>query len=232
MPAPSFVATGTYLAGASAATAAPAVPPSTAIDQVVLLHLYKENTATVTWPSGFAECTNSPIAVAGGQLHNYHAAWKRLTAADSGTYAISWTGAVWRAAVAISYSGCITSGTPVEVIGFASDATGAATATPAVSGSTLGDDRLLEWSATNWNEGTWTVAAGYTQRTVPTASEIIAGTLAQAVQGSTGSVSGSNSVAASSAAFLIGLIPPPAASSAVRRPVMGASAAASRAGSW
>lgn len=230
MAAPTFDAAGTFLTGASSTTGAIAVPAGAAAGKVALLHLYKENTDTVTWPSGFTECTSSPVVVTGGNAHNQHIAWKRLTGADSGTYSASWTNSAWREAVATLFTGCVAAGTPLEVLGFAVDGT-AQTSTPVVSGTTSGVDRLLVWSGTNWGEGAWTAPAGWTKRSgEPAAATLANASLAQAVAGATGSVSGSCTTAAATSAFLLGLIPPDAV--VVARPVMGASGAAMRAGSW
>lgn len=230
MAAPAFDAVGTYLTGTSATTGAVVVPAGTAAGKVALIHLYIENTDTITWPSGFAACTNSPVVVTGAKSHNHHIAWKRLTGADSGTYAMSWTNSAYREAVATLYSGCATTGTPLEVLGFAADAADATT-TAAVSGTTGGPDRLLVWSGTNWNEGAWTAPATYTKRSGEPASAALAcATLAQTAQGATGSVSGTCSVASASAGFLLGLFPD-AAAGLPRAPVM-PRGASTRASTW
>src|SRR3954465_4447787 len=207
MAAPEFAAVGPFLAGATDTFGNVAVPATTASGKVVLIHLYIEATDTITWASGFTECANSPVVVTGAKAHNHHVAWKRLTAADSGTYALSWTSSVYREAVATLYSGCATPGTPLEVLGFAANATDT-TATAAVSGTTGGPDRLLVWGGTNWNEGAWTAPSGYTKRSgEPTAAACACATLAQTTQGATGSITGTCSVASSSSGFLLGLFP-------------------------
>lgn len=230
MAAPTFDAAGAFLVGAGSTTGAVAVPAGTASGKVALIHLYIENTDTVTWPSGFFECTSSPVVVTGAKAHNHHIAWKRLTAADSGTYAMSWATSAYREAVATLYSGCATTGTPLEVLGAALNAADSTT-TAAVSGTTGGPDRLLVWSGTNWNEGAWTAPATYTKRSGEPASAALAcATLAQTTQGATGSVTGTCSVASSSAGFLLGLFPD-AVAGPRRTPVV-SGAAAMRAGSW
>lgn len=231
MAAPAFDAVGTFLVGAGSTTGAAAVPAGTAAGKVALLHLYIENTDTITWPSGFTECASSPVVVTGAKAHNHHVAWKRLTGADSGTYAMSWTTSAYREAVATLYSGCATTGTPLEVLGAALNAADSTT-TPAVSGATGGPDRLLVWSGTNWNEGAWTAPGSYTKRSgEPATAALACATLAQTTQGATGSVTGTCSVASASAGFLLGLFPD-APAGLPRSPVMGPSSAVMRAGSW
>ena len=230
MAVPAFDAAGAYLTGTSATTGAVAVPAGAAAGKVAIIHLYIENTDTITWPSGFAACTNSPVVVTGAKAHNHHIAWKRLSGADSGTYAVSWTTSAWREAVATLYSGCAASGTPLEVLGFASNTTDTTT-TAAVSGTTGGPDRLLVWSGTNWNEGAWTAPSGYTKRSgEPATAALACATLAQPTQGTTGSVTGTCSVASASAGFLVGLFPD-APAGLPRVPVM-PRGASTRASSW
>src|SRR3954468_22065685 len=103
MAVPTFDAAGTFLVGAGSTTGAVPVPAGTAAGKIVLIHLYVENTDTISYPSGFLECSSSPVVVTGAKAHNHHVAWKRLTAADSGTYALSWTTSAYREAVATMY---------------------------------------------------------------------------------------------------------------------------------
>lgn len=207
MAAPTFTAAGTYLAGASAASAAIAVPAGTAADLIVLVHLYKENAATVTPPAGFSECTNSPISTS-PTVTSQHVFWKRLTGADAGTYTFSWTGSTWREGVATLYSGASTTGTPVEVNNAAQNSA-SGTATPAVSGSTGGVDRLLILGWTNINAGIPAPPTSFTLRAGGTGSAGSAVmTKAQAAAGATGSLAGSWDNSGQQTAFLTALLPP------------------------
>lgn len=215
MVAPLYEAAGTYLAGGSAASADIVVPAGTAAGKIVLVHLYKENTAAVTPPAGFTECTNSPISTV-SSVNSQHIFWKRLTAADAGTYSFSWTGAVWRDGVATLYSGCATTGTPVEINNAAQLST-AGTPTPTVSGTTLGPDRLLVFSGGNINAGILTAPAGFTKRAGGGGSNglgVCVPATGQAAAGATGSIAGSWDNSGTQTAFLTALIPDSGSASA------------------
>lgn len=210
MPAPAFGAAGTTLTATNSAAANVAVPASVAADHVILVHLYKENTAAVTPPSGFTELTTAPATT--GNVQTFHTFWKRATGADSGTYNFTWTGSVLRQAVAVRYTGCITTGTPLE--GF----TGAGrssngTVTPGVSLTTTGPDRLIVWGGTSWEVdagGSWTPPSGYTERVDSPAIGVA--TLTQAAAGSTGSITGTYSPGSNyQTATLLALLPVPTA---------------------
>lgn len=168
MAYPSFGSVGTALAAGSAANAVVAVPAGTAAGHIVLVHIYKESTATVTAPSGFAEITPSPSTT--GNVHKHHIFWKRLTGADSGTYTFTWTGAVWRAGYATRWTDCATTGTPYEGVSTNSRSAVGATS-PTVAVTTTGPERLIVWSVMNFDGGTWSGQnAGWTER-VDTANE-------------------------------------------------------------
>ena len=151
MAAPAFGTAGTYLGGSSATSAAIAVPASVASGDIILVYLYKENTAAITQPAGFTQVTNSPIATT-GSVSQQSVWWKRATGNDTGTYTFTWTGAAWTEGVALRFTGCVTSGDPTEVNNFAQTST-SASASPSVSGTVLGSERLLVWSGTNFNGG-------------------------------------------------------------------------------
>lgn len=211
MPAPQFVSAGTYLTGGNGTSAAVAVPSGTAAGMVCLVHLYKENTATVTPPAGFTEVTNSPVATT-TDVSQQRVFWKRLTAADAGTYSFTWSGNTWREAVATLWSGCKSSGDPTEIWNTATSGSTAVTASPSVSGTTNGDDRTLVWASTNFNGGgtvsapsTFTGRDGRTTSGTPGTQAVAS--KEQAAAGSTGSITSSWNVSAVQTAFLIALIP-------------------------
>lgn len=209
MAIPVHVATGTYQAGVDTThtTATPAIPAGTAVNHIAVVTIYKENTAAVTAPSGFTLVTNTPISTTAPTHHSVY--WKRLTAADTGTYSFSWTGGAWREASCSIFSGCITTGTPTEIHS-ANFSNTAVTTTPAVSGTTAGADRMLVWSATNFQFGTWTMPASFANRSGGSGSLALAtATLGQAAAGATGSLTGSCATAGQETAFLFALIPDP-----------------------
>ncbi len=211
MAAPVFGTAGTYLGGASSASAAVAVPASVAADDIILVHLYKENTAAITPPAGFTQVTNSPIATT-TSVSQQSVWWKRATGGDTGTYTFSWTGSAWTEGVATRYTGCVTSGDPTEVNNFATSGSTAVLASPAVSGTTADVDRLLVWGATNFNGGGQiTAPTGFTGRdghtTGPTPGAIGCATKTQAAAGATGSVTSNWNISDVCTASLVALLP-------------------------
>lgn len=206
MAAPAFGARGTYLSGSTTTTAAVPVPPGVTSGQVVLVHLYKESTATVTPPAGFTELTPAPTTT--GNVISHHVFWKRATGSDSGTYSFTWTGSAYREAVAERYTGCIASGSPVDAYNGAGRSS-SGTVTPAVTVTTTGPDRLLVWSGANFASGTWTPpsAGGTWTERYDSGDCLTIATREQATSGSSGSVTGECAASANEAAFLVALLP-------------------------
>lgn len=228
MAAPAFGAAGTILAAADAATAAVPVPAGVTAGQIILVNLNKENSAVVTPPAGFAEVATAVAVTTGGQVQWHYLFWKRASGADAGTYSFTWTGTIWRSARAVRYTGCVASGSPVDVVGTNFTAT-AVTTTPAVSVTTTGPERLLVWSAGgNADDGTWTPPSGYTERVDQPMFGVA--TLDQAAAGSSGSITGASSGSASKTVWLIGLLP--VATDVSPRPPVVVGSAVGRAGSW
>lgn len=208
MAAPVPASTGTYLTGGSTTAAAAAVPSGVTAGDVILVFIYKENAETITPPSGFTQVANSPVATT-GTVTQQSVWWRRATGADSGTYSFTWTTAAWREAVAVRFTGCITSGDPTEIDNFAQVST-SDTISPAVSGTTTGVDRLLVWGSTNFNGGFITSPAGFTGQAGAAAGiSASAGcsTAAQSAAGSTGSVTGTWTSSSLLTASLTALIP-------------------------
>jgi hypothetical protein len=86
-----------------------AAPSGLANNDILLFMLYKQNSAAVTYPAGFTEVA----AIASGTSFWLYVAWKRASS-ESGTYTFSWTGSTWRYSMLGAYSGCITSGSPMD----------------------------------------------------------------------------------------------------------------------
>lgn len=209
MPAPAFGAVGTALAPGSGTTAAIPVPSGVTAGQIVLVDIYKENSANITTiPSGFT-LVGPPAAVTtpSGQTQWHYMFWKRATGADSGTYTFGWSGSTPRFGIAHRYTGCIATGTPFEASNSAGGPAGSTT--PAVSLSTTGSNRLLVWTCTARGPANWSAPSLYTLRAA-TNSVVAVATREQAVAGSTGSVTGSSTITTwSYAAWLIALLPVP-----------------------
>lgn len=207
--------TSTTLAASGAANAVIAIPgaPLTAND-VIIVTIYKENTAAVTPHSGYTEKGTAPTTTAPQAQHTF---WFRAAGGETGNLTFSWTGSVFRAATAHRITGCITTGDPIEAIN-ANFNNSAASPTPAVSLGATSVDSLLYWAATNWQGGNAYTAPGtYTLR--DTIDVIGDATKTNTAGGATGSVTGTANVSGPQTAVLLSLI-------------SGAAAAPSDAGLW
>lgn len=106
----------TVTSTAASATGTP--PAGLANDDIILILLYKENTAAVTFPAGFTQL----IAQSGTGFAIY-AAWKRA-ASESGNYVPTWTGSIYHDIIVAAYSGCIATGSPIDVTSVSTSGTG------------------------------------------------------------------------------------------------------------
>jgi hypothetical protein len=202
--APAFGSAGTGLAYGARTNSSIPVPAGVAAGHIVLVHLYADDSSpTVTPPSGFTEITFSPTPLTTGPTSQQHIYWKRATGADSGTYLFTHAAANTQA-VATRWTGCVTTGTPLEVLGSAQRTT-AGTVTPAVSGTTAGADRLLVFTGTEYSSPTWTPPTGFTEAV--DFESVTVDYKAQATAGATGSVSATASGSNAQTATLIGLLP-------------------------
>ena len=150
--------------GASAANATFAsAPAGSAVDDIAVVGIYKESTAAITAPSGWAsKAALTTSATARGSLEVY---WKRLVLADlSGSWVFSWTGAVWRGGLAGSWSGRITTGDPFDgTPGTAESVAGVTTLNVAATPATALGDAVGFW--TNFNGGgAFTQPTNYLER--------------------------------------------------------------------
>lgn len=149
------------LAGASAANAVVTVPAGATILDIALVGLYMESAAAVAPPAGFTNKVSLQTSVASrGRLDVF---WKRLAAADTGTYSFTWTGATFRAAVGGLWSGRRTTGDPFDTIGTAESTVAGTTLNVSTSPSLPLGDAVGLWTdfATS---GSWTPPASYTER--------------------------------------------------------------------
>jgi hypothetical protein len=200
---PTYGATGTYLTGTTTTSAAVAVPSSAAVNSIMIVQLYKENSAAVTPPAGFTELT--PVQSTTTDVpFTMHVFWKRCTAADSGTYSFSWTGSVWREAVCTRYEGVVTSGTPMEQQSGQQTSANTQT-TSAVSVTTVAYDTLLVWMAGASSTGAWTPPTNFTER-FDNGNTLSNATRDWATPGGSGSVTGTGPFN-SKVAWLVSLRP-------------------------
>lgn len=207
---PVFQTAGAGLTGVSRTNSPFPVPSGVVAGDIVLVHLYVEAlAAAITPPTGFSEITFTPAPGGFGTAgwdSMQRVYWKRATGADTGTYTFAHP-SVWTSGAATRYSGCVATGTPVEVLGSAWRASDA-TVTPAVSGTTLGANRLLVWGGLSGLSVSWAPPAGFTERFDSGGTgEIGVATLAQLAAGATGSLTGTASAASAQSATLLGLLP-------------------------
>lgn len=226
--APPVRQTGTTLTGASAASAVVTLPAGIAAGDVVIVSLYKENTAAVTPPAGYTEKPASgPTTTAPQAQHTF---WHRASGSESGTVTFSWTGSVFRAATADRISGCISSGDPIEGAP-AANSSNASVTTLNVSLAATSTDTLLYWAGTNFAGGnTWTPPAGYTEQA--DIDVLSCATKTNAAGGATGNVTGTANVSGATTAVLLDLLPGAAAAGATPAPLVVPQAAVMRAANW
>lgn len=194
------------LAGASAANAVVTVPAGATILDIALVGLYMESAAVVTPPAGFTNKVSLQTSVASrGRLDVF---WKRLAAADTGTYSFTWTGATFRAAVGGLWSGRRTTGDPFDTVGTAENTVIGTTLNVSTSPGSAFGDAVGFW--TDFSGGNaWTPPASYTERqdldviTFDSRDAVAAGT--------TGNVSATATISGFMKAFLGVLAPAGAA---------------------
>lgn len=185
----------------------PAVPAGAAAGDVVVVFLSRWGTSNpaVTAPSGFTKWPTQYLS--GDNAAKIDIFWKRLTAADTGSYTFSWTGGMWSSAEAVCFTGAIESGTPISA---ASGWSGTAGTFGATSVTVDDTGSGLAWNAYNDTNGTHTPPTGFTEL-----SDNDCGSHAYRIPGTSGTHSASGgSVTSSSpaAAVLVAIEPQPSAS--------------------
>jgi hypothetical protein len=160
--------TRTYQTGQT--TTSVTVPTGTAVNNIVVVDLWVQwASGTVTPPSGFTLHTSATFT-GSTRFATIYRYWKRLTAADTGTYAFT-TATANTMAIATMWSGRVTSGSPFDTgtgaTSTASAPSGANTAvacpnTPSITPTTAGVDLLYAVSV--WSSGLTsnTVTSGWT----------------------------------------------------------------------
>lgn len=213
MALPTFGAAGAGSGGGTTTTCNIPVPTGVVTGSIVLAFLYVETTQAVTPPTGagtWAEAPDSPVVVTGAHAHDMHIYWKRATGADSGNYAfVIAAGLAWRMGVALRFAGCVDSGNPFDVTNSAIKTTTTTGATPAVSDTTTGPDRLWVWAASFYaSDATCTQPSTYTERAEVSAGVALdVATADQAAAGASGSLTGTFSANGATGAWLGALLP-------------------------
>lgn len=229
-----FGSTGTGLAYGTHTNSAVPVPASVAANDVILAIFHQDvsssNTlVTITAATGFTAVTFSPaLQTTISEQTGLYLFWKRATGADSGTYSFTHTSTSTEA-VAIRYTGCVTTGTPLEVLGSALSNTAVSTS-PAVSGTTTQTNEMLVYAQNTWGTGAATPPTGFGER-YDGASDLEVADKVQASAGATGSVSGTRPSGEGSA-FLVGLLAPGSGSSLQPQPYIPNWTPRMRASTW
>lgn len=147
-------------AGSRTSVAIP-VPAGVASGDIVVVGVYKENTATITAPSGFTlKASDTTNAATQGALWVY---WKRLTAADTGTYSFSWTGASYAGGHAAAGRGAVATGDPfvgAAIVRTSNNSGNSVAETVASVLNGLGISFVTSWATAT---RTWTAPSGWTR---------------------------------------------------------------------
>ena len=140
------------------------VPAGATAGDVVLAAVSTWGTSapTVTAPAGFTLKASYTGASANGGTDTTRIYWKRLTAADTGTYQFTWSGSQWSSGHAIAVSGAAASGDPIAVISRANSASASTFPTTSVTTTAAS---LLTWFGRNDEPapGTHTPPSGFTE---------------------------------------------------------------------
>ena len=159
MAAPVFES-GSTVGGNGHGTSVTLTKPGGVVENDILtFHLNKENTESVTYPSGWTEAA---FVDSGGSRAHY--AWKRATASEPASYVFSWASSPWRNASLSRISGCATSGDPNDVTPSTNAPAGSDTAVPCSSVTTVSDECLLIAMAAWLNDRTASPPSGMTEQ--------------------------------------------------------------------
>jgi hypothetical protein len=131
-PAPAFVAVGTLATGTAPVTG---TGPTTAANDISIA-LVLANLANPATPSGWTLCPGSPI----GSGPYFNAYWQRASGVGTPSFTAPSGGGASRVLIA-NYSGCITSGSPIDVADAQGNASSTTVAIPTLT--TTGPNRLV-----------------------------------------------------------------------------------------
>lgn len=196
--------TGTFLTYTARTNSALTVPSGVAANDVILAYLYEDTTsAAVTPPTGFTELTFSPAFALASPFMACHVYWKRATAADTGTYTFTHASSSTQG-IALRFTGCTTTGTPLEVLG-SSNNSASTSAPPPITGTTSQAGEMLAYAAITYSSASWTTVSGWTD--AQNGSGQYNAVKTQAAAGSTGAITATASSPQATIAALIGLFP-------------------------
>lgn len=210
MTLPSYIAAGASLGAGFSTSRAFAVPSGAAIDDVVVIVVCNEDGTVNSLPSGFAHAASSPVITSLGDVLRVNIIWKRLTAADTGTYTVGFSTNTFNSGQAFLFRGVVTSGSPFDS-GVSTGATGASASTtsPVTNITTTGPDRLLLHGVGSWMDLVVDTdgfpPTGFTVR--GDLKTFMCSTKTQAAAGATGSLTATASDASTWAVWLGALLP-------------------------
>lgn len=240
MASPAHAATtsvsGAFMSGANNI----AIPASgsNAANDMMILAVYKETLSAGITSTNFvkpSDGTSGFDEVAASASHSLYVAYKRLTGNDTGNYSVNvGVDNSWTEMACTKVTGCVSSGSPWDVIATPQVSAGAVTASPSVSNTTATIETLQFFVATNITGGAWTPPASMTER-YDGSGDLTVATLAQAATGGSGSKSATCAGSGRSISWMGALASVSGGGGAtVVLPtiVIGPSAAVMRAGSW
>lgn len=120
--------------------------PTHATDDILVLYVECSDSAGVTAPTGWAHATSSPQAQ-GSNVTCANVMWKRATSSSETNPQVP-TGPNHQIGVAVSYSGCVLSGNPWDLVASAGGGAGQ-TSISAAAGSTTVVDCLVTYLVVN-----------------------------------------------------------------------------------
>jgi hypothetical protein len=175
-----------------------AVPAGAAVDDIVVAWLGQWQSGStptgMTPPTGFTQKGASWSSGDGAARNSTW--WKRLTAADTGTYTFSWTGSFWTTLQCQCFRGVVTSGDPFD--GTPVTAVGTWGAIPTQSKDLSDAGGGLVWAVYNDTAGLHTPPTGFVET-----ADVDSGSMAYSLPGSAGPIGAAGaSIASSSAAGL------------------------------
>lgn len=192
-----------------------AFTPGNTTDDIVVLFVEiwasgAQAAPTITWPTGFVgnEFISASQTVAAGGTLWLKAAWARVTTAHAADYVTSFNTSYWSMSGQETWSGCVNTGSPVDV---SNTAGGTGTSVPTTTATATGLDAMLHLFTT-YNEVTSTPATGFTERQDATVLHV--GT---AIAGAAGSQSAAGAVVSVSTTILaaLALLKPPSSGTAM-----------------
>jgi hypothetical protein len=204
--APTVGSVGSILGNASRTTVQVPVPSGTAANEVVLVFIDNTTTipTTITPPAGFTIVPNV-VSQSSAQSTQFRVYWKRCTGTDVGTYDFVFGGANFCKAVAVRYSGVVTSGSPIDTD---TQAGGNSGTLGGLSLTTTADNTLLVWAAETWSTTTLTPPSGFaTDATYNSSGGLAVGSVTQAAAGASGTKTGTVSGATGWGEWMGALLP-------------------------